>query len=106
MKVTPGTVDTACIQPISADFDSIGGFGKTPEDLANVLSVLYGEKDYISDLKASWDGLAIGIVDPELWQAADFVVEPNEGFKKQTVNFSTGNTEITSADIESARRHA
>jgi len=86
MKVTPGSVDTAGIQPVCADFDSVGGFGKTPEDLANILSILHGGRDYISHLKSSWKGLAIGFVNPELWQPADFVVEPNDGFKEQTVN--------------------
>ena len=89
MKATPGSVDTAGIQPISPAFDSVGGLAKTPEDLANVMSILQGQREYGAYLKGSWEGLRVGFVDPNLWQAADLVVEPNEDFRKQTVPKTT-----------------
>ena len=85
MKATPGSVNTAGIQPISPAFDSVGGLAKTPEDLANIMGILLGRTDYPSYLKGSWNGLKVGFVDPSLWQPAEFVVEPNESFRKQTV---------------------
>ena len=85
MKATPGSVNTAGIQPISPAFDSVGGLAKTPEDLANIMGILQRRTDYPSYLKGSWNGLKVGFVDPSLWQPAEFVVEPNEGFRKQTV---------------------
>ena len=85
MKATPGSVDTVGIQSISPAFDSVGGLAKTPEDLVNVMSILQERKEYTSYLKGSWEGLRVGFVDPNLWQPAKFVVEPNEGFREQTV---------------------
>ena len=86
MKATPGSVDTAGIQPISPAFDSVGGLAKTPGDLANIMGILLGRRtDYPSYLEGSWKGLGVGFVDPNLWQPAEFVVEPNESFRKQTV---------------------
>ena len=85
MKATPGSVNTAGIQPISPAFDSVGGLAKTPEDLANIMGILLGRTDDPSVLKGSWKGLRVGFVDPSLWQPAEFVVEPNESFRKQTV---------------------
>ena len=88
MKATPGSVDTVGIQPISAAFDSVGGLAKTPEDLANVMSILQVQKEYSPYLIGSWKGLRVGFVDPNLWQPADFVVEPNEAFHQQSVRKS------------------
>ena len=85
MKATPGSVDTAGIQPISPAFDSVGGLAKNPTDLANLMGILLRRMDYTSYLGGSWTGLRVGFVDPNLWQPADFVVEPNEGFREQTV---------------------
>ena len=85
MKATPGSVNTAGIQPISPAFDSVGGLAKTTEDLANIMGILLGRTDDAWDLKGSWKGLRVGFVDPSLWQPAEFVVEPNESFRKQTV---------------------
>jgi hypothetical protein len=58
---------------------------RTTQDVALITGILMGGKDFSSYLKGSWEGLGIGFVDPELWQAASFVTEPNEDFKKQTV---------------------
>ncbi len=87
MKATPGSVKTAGIQPISPAFDSVGGLAKTPEDLANIMRILLERTDCPSYLEGSWKDLRVGFVDPSLWQPADFVVEPNESFRKQTVRF-------------------
>jgi len=64
----------------------MGGLAKSPEDLANVMGILMGGRDFSEFLNPSWEGVRIGFVDPALWQPADFVVEPNEGFRKQSVN--------------------
>lgn len=58
---------------------------KSPNDLVPVLDVLMGTNNLPSSLRGSWEGLSVGFVDPSLWQPADFVVEPNEQFTKQTV---------------------
>ncbi|KAL8709338.1 MAG: hypothetical protein Q9220_005931 [cf. Caloplaca sp. 1 TL-2023] len=85
MKATLGTVDTFGVQPISPEFDSVGGMAKTVEDLARIMEILQEGRDYTSCLTSSFKGLRLGFVDPELWKAANFVVEPNERFEEQTL---------------------
>lgn len=85
MKATLHTLDTFGIQPISPEFDSAGGMAKTVEDLAKIMDLLQEGKDYISHLTSSFKGLRLGFVDPELWKAADFVVEPNKDFDVQNL---------------------
>ncbi|KAL8854605.1 MAG: hypothetical protein Q9221_000640 [Calogaya cf. arnoldii] len=85
MKATLHTVDTFGIQPISPEFDSAGGMAKTVEDLAKIMDLLQEGKHYTSHMTSSFKGLRLGFVDPELWKAADLVVEPNEEFDEQNL---------------------
>ena len=85
MKATPGAIPGDGAYPISRAFDSHGGLAKSPEDLAEMMGLLMGGKDFSSYLKASWEGTRIGFVDPALWQPASFVVEDNGDFRIQTV---------------------
>ena len=98
MKATVGTVKTAGIQPISPAFDSVGGMAKSAMDLANLMSILQDGKSYDPYMKKSWKGLRVGFVDPKLWQPADFVVEPNEKFRRKTVRILFGSPKETSTD--------
>ena len=84
MKATPGTIPGAGAFPTSREFDSHGGMAKTTDDLAKIMGLLMN-KNFDSSLKASWDGLNVGFVDPEHWQPASFVVEENKDFQDQTV---------------------
>lgn len=88
IKRTLGSIPTDGIQPISAAFDFVGGMAKTPQDLADVISILHNGHDYFEALVTAWDGLKVSFVDPNLWQLADFVVGPDEDFKQQTVRTS------------------
>jgi amidase len=56
---------------------------KSTEDLSKILSI-FSKEDLTRSLTKSWDGVRVGFVDPDLWQAADFVVEPNASYKKET----------------------
>ncbi|KAJ5289132.1 amidase signature domain-containing protein [Penicillium angulare] len=85
LKLTVGTISTYGVQPLSKPFDSIGGAAKTTEDLANLLDTLVPGRDFKSSLTKSWKNIKVGLVDPMLWQPADFVVEPNDGFLQQTL---------------------
>ncbi|KAL8948364.1 MAG: hypothetical protein Q9222_005448 [Ikaeria aurantiellina] len=85
MKATLNTVDTFGIQPISPEFDSVGGMAKTVEDLAQIMGLLQGGRDYTPHLTSSFKGLRLGSVDPGSWKAADFVVEPNQDFDQQNL---------------------
>lgn len=53
---------------------------KSTKDLANVLGVIMGFKDFSGCVNNSWKGLRVGFVDPALWQASSYAVERNEGY--------------------------
>ncbi|KAI9727711.1 MAG: hypothetical protein M1828_005939 [Chrysothrix sp. TS-e1954] len=86
MKGTLGSIPTDGIQPISAMLDCAGAMAKTPHDLAELMVILQGDQDLKPFLRYAWGDIRVGFVDPDLWQPADSVVEPNEGFRKQTYN--------------------
>lgn len=83
LKCTLGTTDLTGIQAGAKAFSSLGGMAKSVKDLAELLKLIQGT-DYSSFLTNSWEGIRIGVVDPDLWQPADFVVEPNEEYRAQT----------------------
>lgn len=72
--------------PVCSAFDSHGGIARTAGDLASMTALLVGEENLSPSLGESWEGIVLGMVDPDLWQPAPFVVEPNEDFKKQTAS--------------------
>ena len=86
LKCTVGSTENAGISGISPAFDSLGAMAKSTVDLSAVLEVLMESPNLLKSQTGTWAGLNIGFVDPSLWQPADFVVEPNEGFRKQTVS--------------------
>jgi hypothetical protein len=59
---------------------------RTAADLADITDLVMGGRDFSSSLTGSWDGSSIGFVNPDLWQPAPFMVEPNEDFVKHTVS--------------------
>lgn len=60
---------------------------KSVKDLADLMTILMdSHQDFSMNVLKSWKGLRVGFVDPDLWQPAPFVVEPNEDFKAQTVS--------------------
>jgi len=83
IKATVGKINRTGVQGGAPSFDSVGVLSKTAKDTADLLGVLTGE-DYSEFLTGSWEGVRVGFVNPDLWQPASFVVEPNEDFKKQT----------------------
>jgi amidase len=88
LKATPALADTSGTQPGNSDFDSLGVMSKSVIDILNLWNcVLAPESAKVSrsDLTSEWKGLRVGFVDPNMWQPADFVTEPNEEFKEQSV---------------------
>lgn len=86
LKLTLGTVSTYGFLPLSKSFDSVGGAAKTAQDLANFLDTLAPGREFKSSISKPWTEIRVGLVDPMLWQPADFVVEPNEYFLQQAVS--------------------
>lgn len=68
---------------------------KSVEDLANLMDVLVDPSKtsvpaggYISAVTASWDGLKIGTLDPEVWTYSEIIRKREPGAEEQMV--STG----------------
>jgi amidase len=85
LKATVGVVPTDGCQANSPMVATSGAMAKTVQDLADVLSIVMKVDFHSTNLNGSWDGIKLGFVNPDLWQPASFVVEPNESFKMQTV---------------------
>lgn len=87
LKATIGAVDMSGSQASASWVASCGPMAKSVKDLANLMTILMdSHQDFSMNVQQSWKGLRIGFVDPDLWQPAPFVVEPNEDFKAQTVS--------------------
>jgi len=66
MKATVGSVDDIGVQGVGPACMSLSGLAKSLRDLANVMSILIGGKDFSSFLTPTWQGLRIGFVDLDL----------------------------------------
>ena len=65
---------------------------KSVEELANLMDVLVDPSKadipaggYISAATATWDGLKIGTLDPEVWVYSDVSRKPEPGAEEQMV---------------------
>ncbi|KAF1818772.1 amidase family protein [Dissoconium aciculare CBS 342.82] len=74
IKPTLKIVSQAGIIPISDEADMAGPMAKFVADLANLMDVLVEPSKtdippngYISAVTGSWDGIKVGVVDPEKW---------------------------------------
>jgi len=83
LKCTLGTTDLTGIQAGAKAFSSLGGMAKSVKERAQLLKLIQGT-DYSSFLTNSWEVIRIGVVDPDPWQPADFVVELNEKYRAGT----------------------
>ena len=68
---------------------------KSVEDLANLMDVLVDRSQtdvpkngYISAVTATWDGLKIGTLDPEVWTFWEVARQPVPGAEAQMVGFN------------------
>ena len=87
LKATTGSVNMTGCQASASWVATCGPMAKSVEDLANLMTILLDDhRDFSGHLKRSWNNLRVGVVNPDLWQPAPFVVEPNEEFKAQTVS--------------------
>lgn len=85
MKVTVGALSTKRTSPQSPVTDSLGGFAKSPTDLALLTGVMMGQ-DYSSYLTASWVSQRIAWVDPTLWKLSAGVCEPVESIREKQLS--------------------
>lgn len=67
---------------------------KSVEDLANLMDVLVDPSKthipaggYISAVTATWEGLRIGTLDPEVWTFWEVARKPAPGAETQMVSF-------------------
>jgi amidase len=86
LKLTPGSVDIAGLQPGSPGFVCLGPMAKTTADVATLAAIMqrHGPEKYLPLLSKSWAGLRLGFVDPALWRSYPSAIEPVDGFFEQT----------------------
>jgi amidase len=85
LKASYGATDVSGVQPGAASFDCLGGFAKTPADLADLMGILM-KKDFSTSMQSTWDGISVGFVDATLWKFPDGIIEPNPEFREQLVS--------------------
>ena len=80
---------------------------KSVEDLANLMDVLVDRSQtrvpidgYISAVTATWDGLKIGTLDPEVWTFWEVARKPAPGAEAQMVSFRIYLDNKESAEME------
>ncbi|KXT12042.1 hypothetical protein AC579_4682 [Pseudocercospora musae] len=74
IKPTLGIVPGRGIVPVSDEYDTAGPFGKTPKDVADLLTVLVDPSKtnvplggYAAALGATWKDIKVGTLDPNIW---------------------------------------
>lgn len=85
LKASHGATDISGVQPSAVSFDCLGGFAKTPQDLADLMGVIM-KKDFSTSMKSSWHGISVGFVDATMWKFPDGIIEPNAEFRNQLVS--------------------
>ncbi|KAI9833738.1 MAG: hypothetical protein M1819_003471 [Sarea resinae] len=71
IKATQGSILMDGVFALSRDFDAIGAMAKSPHDLALIMDALNGSMTGHSG-KAGWSDVAVGFVDPTIWDALQF----------------------------------
>lgn len=85
LKPTVGSTDLRGSQAEGSVLISIGGLAKTPQDLADLTSVLMPGTNFDSFLTESWEGIGIACLDSVKWHYPDSVSEVNKDFDNQSV---------------------
>jgi len=89
LKLTPGTANTQGICKITIEWDTIGGFAKSVEEVAILSDLLLKTKEpetgeiqqpLTSSLRKDFTGLRLGFVDPEKWAVEDDAREADPDF--------------------------
>ena len=85
LKISHGLTELASVLPGALLFDCLGGFAKTPPDLASLMNFFVQRRDFSGSLSYSWKGINVDFVDTALWKFSPSVCEPNEDFRKQLI---------------------
>ncbi|RAK95966.1 amidase [Aspergillus ibericus CBS 121593] len=92
LTATRGTIPMEGVFSLSRDFDRLGGMAKCPDDLALLMQVLNGTRPQ----PATWADIAVGVVDPIVWNVFQFQKERNEDVEKQILDkYEWARNEIT-----------
>ena len=93
LKPTVSIISQDGIIPISSFCDSAGPMTKSVADLAVLMDILVDPfrgdvpaGGYISAVTASWEGLKIGTLDPEIWTFPEVVRKREPGADEQMVS--------------------
>lgn len=85
LKASHGSTKMSGIMPGASSLDCLGGFAKTPHDLADLMAVIM-EQPFESMGGVSWTGMRVGFVESSLWKFPDMIIEQVPEFRKQLVS--------------------
>lgn len=82
LKPTVGVQDAEGMYTLTDFFDSPGPMGISASDVIALTEILL-ERTF--DIDPSWQGLAVGFVDPTVWKMAEAMCRQYEGTAEQMV---------------------
>lgn len=90
LKLTPGSVPLTGIMEVTACFDTVGGMGKTPLDVALTSDALLGSAEGASLASVAssveFGRVSVGFVDIEKWRLPAGTQEDDPEYLQQTVS--------------------
>lgn len=84
IKPTVGVQDTGGSFALTDSFDSPGPMTKSAEDVLLLTEILLG-KQFDRGGLASWDGMSVGFLDPEVWKMGEETCRQHAGTAEQMV---------------------
>ncbi len=85
LKPTVGVQDTRGLYTMTDFFDSPGPMAKCAEDVLLLTQILLGQS-FLREGLGTWQGLAVGFLDPTIWRLADELCRQHEGTARQMVS--------------------
>lgn len=85
LKTTCEIFDPAGMQSAAPSMDTLGGFAKTSQDLANLMGVLMGDATISEPLTGDWTGKSVGVLDYHKWDLPASIIRPEKSVDDQKV---------------------
>lgn len=85
IKPTVGVQDASGLYTLTDFYDSPGPMAKSAEDVLVLTEILLGRNFSLSKT-GSWDGLAVGFLDPEIWKMSGDICRQHQGTAEQMVS--------------------
>ena len=85
IKPTVGVQDASGLYTLTDFYDSPGPMAKSAEDVLVLTEVLLG-RSFSRSKTGSWDGLAVGFLDPAIWKMSADICRQHQGTAEQMVS--------------------